>query len=286
VFQRINPLVGLSYNFSADHSLYASYSEGFRAPALLELTCAGPAAICPGLQAGAAPDPPLNPVRVRNLEIGVRSRPLAGTSAQLSVYRTEVFDDIFSVSPSGTTGIFFQNVGRTRRQGLEANVRSRLSSMLEATASYAFTSATFEEDVVLNTPRLTSDCTSFACSERVLKGSEFPLVPRHRARAGLEVRPLSWLLVSVSGSYVGAQRLRGDEENVAPLLPSYFSAEGGLKATFGRLSGSLTAVNLLGARYSTFGTYATNAKATGDPVERFVTPGRPFQFFASLSYGL
>jgi outer membrane receptor protein involved in Fe transport len=286
VFQRINPLVGLSYNFSADHSLYASYSEGFRAPALLELTCAGPAAICPGLQAGAAPDPPLKPVRVRNFEIGVRSRPLAGTSAQLSVYRTEVFDDIFSVSPSGTTGIFFQNIGRTRRQGLEANVRSRLSSMLEATVSYAFTSATFEEEVLLNTPRLTSDCTSFACNERVLKGSEFPLVPRHRARAGLEVRPLSWLVVSVSGSYVGAQRLRGDEENVAALLPSYFSAEGGLKATFGRLSGSLTAVNLLGARYSTFGTYATNAKAPGDPVERFVTPGRPFQFFVGISYGL
>jgi outer membrane receptor protein involved in Fe transport len=286
VFQRINPLVGLSYNFSADHSLYASYAEGFRAPALLELTCAGPAAICPGLQAGAAPDPPLNPVRVRSVEIGLRSRPLAGTSAQISVYRTEVFDDIFSVSPAGTTGIFFQNIGRTRRQGFEANVRSKLSSMFEATVSYAFTRATFEEEVMLNTPRLTSDCTSFACNERVLKGNEFPLVPRHRARAGLEARPFSWLIASVSGSYVGTQRLRGDEENVAPLLPSYFSLEGGLKGTWGRLSGSLSVVNLLGARYSTFGTYATNAKAPGDPVERFLTPGRPFQLFVGLSYGL
>jgi hypothetical protein len=59
-----------------------------------------------------------------------------------------------------------------------------------------------------------------------------------------------------------------------------------LKATLGRLSGTLSAVNLLGARYATFGTYATNAKAPGDPVERFLTPGRPFQFFVGLSYGL
>ena len=286
VFHRIDPLAGLSYNFSPDHSVYGSYSEGFRAPALLELTCAGPAAICPGLQAGAAPDPPLKPVRVRSFEIGLRSHPFAGTNAQLSVYRTEVYDDIFSVSPAGTTGIFFQNVGRTRRQGLEASVRTRLSSLFEVTASYSFARATFEEDVVLNTPRATSDCTSFACNERVHGGSDFPLAPRHRARAGVEVRPLSWLVVSVTGSYVGAQRLRGDEENVAPLLPSYFSFEGGVKATAGRLWGSLNVFNLLGSRYSTFGTYATNAKTPGNPVEPFLTPGRPFQLFVGLGYGL
>ena len=33
-------------------------------------------------------------------------------------------------------------------------------------------------------------------------------------------------------------------------MPSYFSLEGGLKGTWGRLSGSLSVVNLLGARYS------------------------------------
>jgi len=192
----------------------------------------------------------------------------------------------FSVSPAGTTGIFFQNIGRTRRQGLEAIVRSKLSSVLEVTASYSFARATFEEDVFLNTPRATSDCTSFACNERVRKGSDFPLVPRHRARAGLEVHPVSWLVASVSGSYVGAQRLRGDEENVAPLLPSYFSFDGGVKATAGRLWGSVNVFNLVGSTYSTFGTYATNAKAPGNPVEPFLTPGRPFQLVAALGYGL
>jgi hypothetical protein len=42
--------------------------------------------------------------------------------------------------------------------------------------------------------------------------------------------------------------------------------------------------NLLGARYSTFGTFAPNPKQPGTPVEPFLTPGRPFQLFAGLGY--
>jgi outer membrane receptor protein involved in Fe transport len=285
-FRRFNPLLGLSYNPSRDHSIYLSYSEGFRAPALLELTCAGPAAICPGLQAGAAPDPPLNPVHARNFEIGVRTHLLSRISGQLSLYRTDVFDDIFSVSPAGTTGVFFQNIGRTRRQGVEASVRAKLSSLVDANLSYTYTQATFEEDVLLNTPRRTADCTDFACNEQVRKGSDFPLVPHHLARAGIDLHPTAWLVASLTGTYVGSQRLRGDEENVASLLPSYFLLGGGVKATAGRFSGSLNLVNLLGTQYETFGTFAANPKAAGDPIERFLTPGRPFQLFATLSYGL
>src|SRR6266481_5795016 len=118
-FRRVDPLVGLNYNLTRAHGIYLSWSQGFRAPALLELTCAGPAAICPGLQAGTAPDPPLNPVRATNYEIGLRTRPVQWLSGQVSVYRTDVADDIFSVSPTGTTGVYFQNIGRTRRQGVE-----------------------------------------------------------------------------------------------------------------------------------------------------------------------
>jgi len=118
-FDRLNPRVGFNYNLSSDYGFYFSYSQGFRAPAFLELTCASPAAICPGLQAGVAPDPPLKPVQATNYEVGVRAKPLSWLETGLSLYRTNVSDDIFSVSPTGTIGLFFQNVGDTRRQGLE-----------------------------------------------------------------------------------------------------------------------------------------------------------------------
>jgi len=284
-FRRLDPLIGLNYNLSRDHGMYASWSQGFRAPALLELTCAGPAAICPGLQAGTAPDPPLNPVRATSYEVGLRTRPRPWLSGQLSAWRTDVVDDIFSVSPAGTTGVYFQNVGRTRRQGLEASLRGKLAGWLGASASYALTDARFEDEVVLATARRSSDCTGPSCSERVRAGSEFPLVPRHRAHAALEIQPYGWLSLFFSGTFVGAQRLRGDEENVAPKLDPWFSLDGGVRASAGGFVAWIRCTNLLDARYSTFGAFAPNPKLPGTPVEPFLTPGRPFQVFAGLSYG-
>ena len=265
--------------------MYASWSQGFRAPALLELTCAGPAAICPGLQAGTAPDPPLNPVRTTSYEIGLRTRPRPWLAGQLSAWRTEVVDDIFSVSPAGTTGVYFQNVGRTRRQGIEASLRGKPAAWLGASASYAFTEARFEDEVVLATPRRTADCAGASCNEQVRAGSEFPLVPRHRAHAAVEVQPYAWLSLFLSGTFVGSQRLRGDEENVAPKLDPWFSLDGGVRASAAGFAAWVRCTNLLDARYSNFGTYAPNAKLPGAPVEPFLTPGRPFQIFAGLSYG-
>jgi iron complex outermembrane receptor protein len=285
-FRRLDPLIGLNYNLSRDHGVYLSVSQGFRAPALLELTCAGPAAICPGLQAGTAPDPPLKPVRAINYEIGFRSRPLPWLSGQISAYRTDVLDDIFSVSPAGTTGVYFQNLGKTRRQGVEAGLRGKPAGWLDTSLTYALTDARFEEEVVLATPRPGPGCSGLSCSERVRAGNEFPLVPRHRARAGLDVRPSGWLSFSLSGSFVGAQRLRGDEENVAPALEHSLSLDGGVRLSLGRLAAWLRLTNLLGARYSTFGTFAPNPKLPGTPVERFLTPGRPFQLFAGVAYDL
>jgi len=284
-FRRLDPFVGINYNLSRDHGIYLSWSQGFRAPALLELTCAGPAAICPGLQAGTAPDPPLKPVRATNYEIGLRTRPVDWLSGRLSAYRTEVADDIFSVSPAGTTGVYFQNVGKTRRQGIEASLRGKPTRWLAAWATYALTEATFQEDVALATPRPTSDCTGAVCTQHVRAGSEFPLVPRHRAGAGVELQPTGWLSLSLSGTYVGPQWLRGDEENATSQLDGYFSLDGGLRASAGGFVASIRFTNLLDARYNTFGTFAPNAKQPGAPVETFLTPGRPFQVFAGVSYG-
>src|SRR5438309_7083256 len=259
-FRRLDPLIGLNYNLSPEHGLYLSFSQGFRAPALLELTCASPAAICPGLQAGTAPDPPLTPVRATNYEIGVRTRPLPWLSGQLSAYRTDVFDDIFSISPAGTTGVYFQNVGKTRRQGIEASLRGKPAGWLGAWATYALTKATFAEDVALATPRPTSDCNGSSCTQHVRAGNEFPLVPRHRAGVGLELQPTGWLSLSLSGTYVSSQWLRGDEENVTSKLDGYFWLDGGVRASAAGFVASIRFTNLLDARYNTFGTFAPNPK--------------------------
>nr|MBI3612993.1 TonB-dependent receptor [Nitrospirota bacterium] len=141
-FSRLNPRAGLNYNLSHDYSVYFSYSQGFRAPAFLELTCSSPAAACPGLQAGAAPDPPLKSVKATNYEVGLRTRPTPWLESDLSLFRTDVSDDIFSVSPAGTTAVFFQNIGGTRRQGLEVSLRGTFGGPPQPIAGARATSHT------------------------------------------------------------------------------------------------------------------------------------------------
>src|SRR5205807_10276099 len=140
-FSRLNPRAGINVNPSERLGFFASYSEGFHAPAFLELTCAGPGAVCPGLQVGVAPDPPLKAVTARSWELGVQARPLAWLAVDLSGFRTDVGDDIFSVAPTGTTGVFFQDIGNTRPEGVELGARGRVGPV-EAFLNYTFTYAT------------------------------------------------------------------------------------------------------------------------------------------------
>ena len=42
--------------------------------------------------------------------------------------------------------------------------------------------------------------------------------------------------------------------------------------------------NALNNRYETFGTFAVNGLAPGQPVERFLTPAQPINVLAGLQY--
>ena len=276
-YSRFNPRIGVNLYLSERVGFYASYGEGFRAPAFLELTCAGPGAVCPGLQVGVAPDPPLDPVVARTYEIGGYARPLSWLDLDASIYRTDVSDDIFSVAPTGTVGVFFQNVGATRREGVELAVRARWERLLEAFLSYAFTRATFQEQIELATPLS-------AGTQQVPAGSSFVLVPRHRLNLGLAWHPWPWATVSVGAAYVSSQFLRGDDANTQAPLPAYWVMNAGLSARWRGFEGFVTLHNLLSKTYETFGTFAPDGRLPGAPVVRFLTPAPPVSVLAGLRY--
>lgn len=276
-FQSINPRTGINVNLTEQIGAFASFGEGARAPAFLELTCAGPGAVCPGLQAGVAPDPPLKAVKTGTYEVGAYARPVAWLDTSLTLYRTDVRDDIFAISPTGTTGVFFQNIGRTRRQGVEASARARVGSALEVHLNYACTEAIFEDRTELATPVPPG-------TEVVPAGRSFALVPRHRINAGLTYRPWPWLALSLDGRYVSSQFLRGDEGNRQAPLPAYWVLDGGVTVKHRGLETFVKINNLLDNRYETFGTFAPNTRQDGAPVERFLTPAPPIHFVAGLQY--
>ena len=275
-FNRFNPRAGVNLNLSERLRLYASYGEGFRAPAFLELTCAGPGAVCPGLQVGVAPDPPLRAVTARSYEVGAQARPLAWLDVALSGFRTDVGDDIFSVAPTGTTGVFFQNIGSTRREGVELGLRGHFKPV-EAFLNYTFTRATFQDHVELFTPLPPG-------SETVRPGDSLALVPRHRLNGGLVYRPWPWLALSADARYVGAQFLRGDEVNRQPTLSAYWVANAGATVTMRGVEAFVRVNNVLDERHETFGTFAANGREPGSPVQRFLTPAPPLSVLAGVQY--
>ena len=283
-FSRVTPRVGLNYNLSEAAGVYFAFAQGVRAPAFLELTCASPGTVCPGLQAGVAPDPPLKAVQANHYEVGARLAPRPWLGLELAVFRTDLNDDIFSISPTGTTGLFFQNVGGTRRQGIEASGQASLDGRWDLRLSYTYTEATFLDDVQLATPRATAGCVAAPCTQRVRAGNDLPLVPRHRLNAAVEHHLTRWLTLWVSGALVGSQRLRGDEENVERTLDPYVVLNAGARVSWKGFSGFLTVSNLLNEEYETFGTFGPNARRSGAPIEPFLTPAMPIHVDVGIAY--
>ena len=276
VFRHVSPRVALSWAPVAGHEVYASLSGGFRTPALVEIACSDPTAACP-LPFALGPDPALRPVIATTYELGWRHRP-SGTRLNLSsdAYLTNVRDDIFFVAPTATTG-YFQNIGATRRSGFEASARWTGPSGVELYANYGFTAATFQTSAVLATGRDPGN-------ETVAPGDRIPMIPAHRANAGLSVPvPGDRLRLRLDARYVGPQYLRGDEENVARRLSDYAVVDASLDAEVGRYRARVAVPNVLDRRYVTFGTFAANPTVAGDPVQRFLTPGLPRHVLVSLS---
>lgn len=283
IFRRLSPRAGLTWSSGGGHEVFSSVSRGFRAPAVVELACADPQAACP-LPFALGPDPALKPVVATTYELGWHLRaPTRGIDVSADVYRTDVRDDIFFIA-STVTGGYFQNIGATRRSGVELALQWRGRTGLRAYANYGYTRATFETTATLATTRDTA-------GETVTPGDRLPMVPDHRVNAGLAVPILRSqgseagvsLIAGLDARYVGRQWLRGDEENVTRRLSDYTVADLSLTLTWGDFELRGAVRNLFDRRVYTFGTFAENPTAPGRPVQRWLTPGPPRHMQVSLS---
>jgi outer membrane receptor protein involved in Fe transport len=274
-FRQLSPSLGATWRPSDAIRAYASIGAGFRAPAALELACADPEAPCP-LPFSLGDDPPLRPVRVRNIESGITWKPTARLSLDLAAYRADVRDEIVLVASERTAG-YFHNLARTRRQGLELSAQLAPARGIDVHASYALLDATYR-----STERLAS---ALGGADSVRAGDAIPLSPRRRASAVVDAHTLAGPLLigaSLGASATSSQFLRGDDANVTAPLPGYAVASLRLSAESAHWRMVADVSNLFDRSFETFGIWGTNANATdGSPlpggarVERFLTPGYP-----------
>jgi outer membrane receptor protein involved in Fe transport len=208
-FGRLNPSFGFTMTPHAAMTWYANYSEASRAPTVIELGCANPAAPC-GLPNEFAGDPDLQQVVARTAEFGARGA--AGDQALVwsaDLFRTANSNDIQFVATATNSG-YFENVGSTRRQGLDLALGGRYAG-LHWQVIYSFVDATFRSGFTVNAPS-NSRADSNGNIE-VRAGDRVPLIPRHTGRLVLDYAlgerwEVGGNLVAASGSY-----LHGNENN-------------------------------------------------------------------------
>jgi outer membrane receptor protein involved in Fe transport len=304
-FSRINPAIGLTVTPTELLTYYANYNEASRAPSVVELGCANPQQPC-GLPNDFASDPDLKQVVAHTVEIGLRGN-LADRRLNWSadVFRTLNRDDIQFIATSTNAG-YFDNVGSTRRQGLDLAVGGKVGG-LQWHLAYSLVAATFQSSFVVSAG---SNSTADANGDIVVHpGDRIPLIPRHTGRLVLEyeVNPhleLGGNLIIVSGSY-----LHGNENNanqaggtngagayISPTgtgwIPSY--AVVNLQGTY-HLGKSVEIfariVNVLDEQYSTAGfltrnTFNPNGTFRSNPGDRTnenaVSPGTPRAVWAGV----
>ena len=295
-FTRFNPSVGLNFNPAPVLTAYASYNEGMRAPTPIELTCADPSAPCK-LPNEFLADPPLAKVVAKTIELGVRGRLGVATTWSAAVYRTDLVDDIaFISSGGGTTTGFFQNVGKTRRQGLELAATTHQDAMLFE-VRYSHIDATFRSAFLAFSPANSRAGENGAIA--VTPGNRIPGIPADTIRMRIEYA--SGPLEAGAGLVAAApQYAHGDENNADRngRLPGY--AVVNLDAQYAvtpRLAIFALVTNLFDARYATFGVLGSNVftapdrtfgPALGiDPVaEQFRAVGAPRAIFAGVRLAL
>lgn len=297
-FVHFNPSIGATYKVLPTITLYGGLSVNTRTPTASELECANPQAPCL-LPSSLSGDPPLRQVVSHTLELGLRGKLPASVAAPLqgelnwnvSVFRTNLHDDIFGIATSLSQG-FFQNIGDTQREGVEAGFDYRSESW-SAYANYSFVQATFRSSLVVPSPS-----NPFADANgdiQVTPGDRLPGIPKHRLKLGADYKVIPAWTVGASVNIVSSFSYAGDDANQLAPIPGYTVVN--LFSTYRpvpHLELFATIDNLLNRKYATYGILSdpTGVGAPGVPANgvtngpgvdnRFLSPSAPLEIFGGL----
>lgn len=273
-FSRLNPAVGATAELPIGLTVYAGYSESIRVPSPVELTCADQSDPCRLPNAFLA-DPPLEQVVAATIEAGLRGEWRSGTW-HAGVFRTTNRDDILFISAGALTSQgFFDNVGRTRRDGIELIIEGEFREEIRWFANYTWLDATFRERLVFPSPH---NPAAIDGEVFVAPGDRLPLIPEHMLKVGISMPLGSSFEVGAGFRAASGFHLRGDEGSDVDTLGDY--AVLSLRGDYTLNDNLLLFVmidNVLDSEYENFGLFgdATEVLGAGFDDKRFLSPAAP-----------
>ena len=298
-YDRVNPSLGVTITPDKSLTLYAQYTEGNRAPTVIELGCSNPDQPC-GLPNDFASDPDLKQVVSRTFEVGARGAlPDDALNWSFDAFRTNSTNDIQFVATTTSQG-YFANVGSTRRQGVDLGLGGTILNALRWHFVYSFVDATYRSSFVVN-----AESNSTADDDgniQVSPGNRIPLIPRHTGRLRLDYSlgeqwDVGASLIASSGVF-----LHGDENNANQPDGVQFIGSGHIGG-YGVVNLDTTwhaakladvfvrVVNVFDKHYATAGFLTTNSfnpngTFRADPDdwtnENAVSPGQPIAVWAGV----
>ncbi|HUN50075.1 MAG TPA: TonB-dependent receptor [Candidatus Sulfotelmatobacter sp.] len=296
-YAHFNPALGATYKIVTGLTAYAGYAEGNRAPTPSEIECSNPAEPCL-LPSSLSSDPPtLKQVISHTYEAGLRGNFTLPETVpgrfnwNAGLFRTDLDDDIYGIATSLSSG-FFENIGSTRRQGIETGIRYK-DEKWSIYLDYSLVDATFQSPLTLASP--SNPFADASGNINVRPGDRLPGIPEHQIKLGVDYRIVPKWTVGGVLTYFSDQYLRGDESNQNAPLPGYavLSLHSSYEITenfevFGNVQ------NALDSRYATFAQFGdpTGVGAPGVPAgavtngpgvdNRFLAPAAPIAVFGGI----
>jgi outer membrane receptor protein involved in Fe transport len=267
---------------------YAGYAVANRAPTPAELSCAGPTNSC-SLANFFVGDPNLQQVISYTAEAGVRGtfRPAEGANVtyNLGLFHTDLNNDIAFINSVTTGRAFFANVGDTRRQGVDVGLQLKTDRWL-AYVAYTYTDATFQ--TVFTESAGNNPAADPNGNITIQRGNRIPGIPVNQVKLGVYYKATDKWTVGATAIGASTAFLFGDEANLTPPLPGYFTMN---VSTSYQLTDHIQlfawAQNVTNARYYTFGTFSPTssvflAQAPGATNTRSYSPAAPIGGFGGV----
>lgn len=238
-YYSLNPSLGVTWQAKPNLNIYGNWSQGTRVPSVIELGCAfddtpvftgndedgNPTYVAKSLAENRACDLPtslsgdpfLPQIKATSLDIGVRGRINDNIEWNIGAYRTELRDDIYMIGFPGNRN-FFDTIGDTRRQGLEAGISGAFKKW-SFHINYAMTEATFQDTFWMPANDNSSSVEEFSGNMNYSRrievdpGDRMPGVPLHNLNATVAYQVTPKWQVGLTAIAHSSSYVRGNENN-------------------------------------------------------------------------
>ncbi len=177
----------------------------------------------------------IKPQTGRHMEIGTRQSFANGMQLDANLFRIDLKDEI-AYDNATYSNI---NLDRTRHDGVNVNLRARLSQRTSLQAGYAYRKATFRSGPY--------------------RGSDVPLVPRTKLTLSGQHRIDGRRTLGIDTVFTGKRRLANDDANVGKLLPAYTRVDLNYTQQFNGWKGRIKVQNATNVEVANFGLYRSSA---------------------------